>query len=378
MKAHMPGSASLMEKDVLAAARGDRDAYVRLIDGHRTLVCSIALAIVRDLPTSEDVAQEVFLTAWQGLGQLRNPTSFGPWIRQLTRNHARDVLRTRRRHGPRLTEEQKEGLLAAFVDPQPLAAERLIEEEERRLLAQALEQLPDEAREVVNLYYREGQSVEQVARLLGLREDAVKKRLSRARTRLREALLDRIGGALERSAPTAAFTVAVVRVIGALAVTAPTTATAASIGVGLPGQLGLGGKIATSLGAAMSGALLGAIGVIVPWRSLYQAARDDEERRGLVRFLMIMVLAVCLGALAMPLGYVLGGRAGLVAAFAAYAGAIELGHWVWLPRIIARRLAEDPAAARDERRRRRWQFVVHAIGLLISSATIWYLCTRAP
>ena len=78
------------------------------------------------------------------------------------------------------------------------------------------------------------------------------------------------------------------------------------------------------------------------------------------------------------LGYVLGGRAGLVAAFAAFAAAIELGHWVWLPRIIARRLAEDPAVARDERRRRRRQLVVHAIGLLISSATLWYLWTRTP
>ena len=371
----MPGSASLMEKDVLAAARGDRDAYVRLIDGHRTLVCSIALAIVRDLPSSEDVAQEVFLTAWQGLGQLRNPTSFGPWLRQLTRNHARDALRTRHRHGPRLTEAQTEGLLAAAVDPHPLAAERLIEEEERRLLAQVLEELPDEAREVVTLYYREGQSVEQVATLLGLREDAVKKRLSRARTRLREALLDRIGGTLSRSAPSAAFTVAVV---GALAVTAPTTATAASIGVGLPGQLGLGGKIAASLGAALSGALLGAIGVIVPWRSLYHAARDDEERHGLVRFLRTMVLTVCLAALSMPLGYRLAGGTGLVVAFATYAAAIELGYWVWLPRIIARRLAADPAAARDERRRRRLQFAVHVVGLLISSATLWHLCTRTP
>lgn len=373
----MPGSASLMEKDVLAAARGDRDAYVRLIDGHRTLVCSIALAIVRDLPASEDVAQEVFLTAWQGLGQLRNPTSFGPWLRQLTRNHARDVLRTRRRHGPRLTEAQTEGLLAAAVDPHPLAAERLIEEEECRLLAQALEQLPDEAREVVTLYYREGQSVEQVARLLGLGEDAVKKRLSRARMRLRETLFDRIGGTLERSAPAATFTVAVTSALGALAVTAPATAAAAT-GLGLPGQLSLGGKIAASLSGALSGALLGAIGVILPWRSLYRAARDDEERQGLRRFLWTMVLTVCLGALAMPLGYLLGGGAGLVTAFAAYAGAIELGYWVWLPRIIARRLAADPAAAQDEHRRRRRQLAVHAIGLLISSATLWYLCTRTP
>jgi DNA-directed RNA polymerase specialized sigma24 family protein len=39
-------------------------------------VGSIALAIVRDLSTSEDVAQAVFLTAWQGLAQLRNPASF--------------------------------------------------------------------------------------------------------------------------------------------------------------------------------------------------------------------------------------------------------------------------------------------------------------
>lgn len=374
----MSGSASLMEEDVLAAARGDRDAYVRLIDGHRTLVCSIALAIVRDLPASEDVAQEVFLTAWLGLGQLRNPASFGPWLRQLTRNHARDVLRRRHRHSPRLTEAQKEGLFAASIDPHPLAAERLIEEEERRLLAQALEQLPDEAREVVTLYYREGQSVEQVAGLLGLGEDAVKKRLSRARMRLREALLDRIGGTLERSAPTAAFTAAVA---SALAVTAPATATAASVGLSVTGQLGqgaLGAQIAGSLGAALSGAFLGAIGVVVPWRSLYQAAKDDEERRGLLRFLRVLVLTVCLGAFLMPLGYVLGRGVGLVAVFAAYAGVVEVCYWVWLPRIIARRLAQDPAAASDERRRRRRQFALHAIGLLISSATLWHLCTRAP
>ena len=50
----------------------------------------------RSSAEAQDVAQEVFLAVWKGLGRLRSPTSFRPWLRQLTRNQARDVLRRRR------------------------------------------------------------------------------------------------------------------------------------------------------------------------------------------------------------------------------------------------------------------------------------------
>ena len=79
---------------VTAAQGGDRDAFARLVDATRSVVSSIALAILRDEESSRDVAQDVYLAAWRGLPTLHNPASFLPWLRQLTRNRAHHVLRT--------------------------------------------------------------------------------------------------------------------------------------------------------------------------------------------------------------------------------------------------------------------------------------------
>ena len=85
--------ARLWEEDVLAAAGGDSQAFGRLVDATAATVCSISLAMVRSVEASEDVAQNVYLAAWQGISRLRNPASFLPWLRQLTRNQARRYLR---------------------------------------------------------------------------------------------------------------------------------------------------------------------------------------------------------------------------------------------------------------------------------------------
>src|SRR4051794_26360974 len=82
-----------LEPHVLAAAEGDREAFARLVDATGSLVCSIAVAILRDVEMSRDVAQDVFLAAWQNLRKLRNPASFLPWLRQMTRNQAHQALR---------------------------------------------------------------------------------------------------------------------------------------------------------------------------------------------------------------------------------------------------------------------------------------------
>lgn len=71
MRPALPG----LELEVVAAMSGNREAYGRLVTQSQSLVASLALALTRDLATSEDLAQEVFLDAWQRLGQLRSPAS---------------------------------------------------------------------------------------------------------------------------------------------------------------------------------------------------------------------------------------------------------------------------------------------------------------
>ena len=86
----------LIKRELPAAVRGDRDAYGRIIVASQNAVTAVALAITRDVHTSEDIAQEAFLSAWHHLPRLKNPSSFLPWLRQITRNLAHDHLRGRR------------------------------------------------------------------------------------------------------------------------------------------------------------------------------------------------------------------------------------------------------------------------------------------
>jgi RNA polymerase sigma factor (sigma-70 family) len=372
---------------VSAAAGGDRDAFARLVDETRGLVSSIALAILRDVDVSRDVAQDVLLVAWRDLRKLREPASFLPWLRQITRNRAHHVLRSRVR-ARRVISDPPAGDDGIDLDERlaracatPLASEILVAEEQRTRLAEAIEALPDEAREVVTLYYREGQSARQVADLLGLREDAVKQRLSRARQRLRAALLDEVGETLRVTAPGAAFTAGVM----ALTVAAPSTAAAAGIGVSASGVLGTGllTKIAMMIGSAAAGIAGGVAGVLFGTSRLRRQARDEQEHASLVRFTWVAVTTVVLAGLSIPLGWsATRSPWAPVASYFGLLGALGVLYAGWLPRIVARRLEaelrEDPTAAARHRRDRRLSvlgFVLGAVsgglGLLAGLGVIW-------
>ena len=374
--------ADAWDGDVRGAAGGDRDAYARLINRTRTTVASIALAVVRDVSASEDVAQDVYLAAWQELPRLRNPASFLPWLRQLTRNRAHDAIRRGLRRPTRPTVEAPDAALAAIADPLPDAGAAMVAAEERAALQAALDELPDDAREVLTLFYREGRSVAQVAALLGLGEAAVKKRLQRARDTVRDATLARLEGALARTAPGAAFTAVV---MGALAAGAPATATAAVLRLGaLGGKSGAKlwlAKLAVVLGGATVGAASGLIGAVVGVRRILRQARDDQERAALRRMAWVNGTATVLCALALPASDRLLPGVGPALAFSSLVALIAFNHFVWLPRIVARRealeRAEDPDAARRQRRHRLHGVLGLVFGVLAGGGSLaWALSPR--
>lgn len=376
--------------DVRAAAGGDRGAFRRLVDATRTTVASIAGAIVRDPALAEDVAQEVFVAAWRELPKLREATSFLPWIRQVTRNRAKMALRGRARRWSRVETVDPGELLAVAADPRPDVMERLVAHERRSAVRAAVDELPDGSREVVLLYYREGESVKQVAELLDLSETAVKQRLFRARKRLESSLIEHV----KETTPGAAFTAGVMT---ALTLGAPGAAAAATVGTGLTASAaagaaakGGGGAGATAGGSAAkvmlsllkipAGALMGVsaglagagAGIGFSARHLLRRARDDEERRGVWRF-AIMNLALTLIFLAVILRW-----PSPVPAFSAF-GLMFTGfmwtHTVYLARVTGRRKAaeraEDPVAfARHEARERQARIVGGVLGFLLGGGAL--------
>jgi RNA polymerase sigma factor (sigma-70 family) len=345
-----------LEPLVVAAAEGDRAAFATLVSETSGVVSSIALAIVRDLDVSRDVAQDVFLAAWQDLRKLRNPASFLPWLRQITRNRAHHVLRTHVRTKRRRAIGDAETLLASVADPGPDASTRLIAAEDRQALAAALADLPDETREVLTLYYREGRSTAQVAMLLDLDEAAVRKRLSRARATLKADLLDRASTTMEETKLDGAFTAAIMTALP-LGGPAAGAATAAATTKGAL-HTGLAAKLLPALGGAVAGAAGGIAGVLYGSRQLLRDARDEEERRGLRRFTWTSVAVVSFFALMFPVTRAFTESAVTpILNFVAFIAALAVLHHAWLPRIVARRHAaerlEDPVRAQRRRRAER-------------------------
>ncbi len=356
---------------VAAAADGDRAAFATLVSETSGVVSSIALAIVRDIDVSRDVAQDVFLAAWRDLRKLRNPSSFLPWLRQITRNRAHHVLRTHVRSKRRLSMDDADAVLESVADPRPDASARLIAAEDRAALAEALAALPDETREVLTLYYREGRSTAQVAVLLDLDDAAVRKRLSRAREALRADLLQRASSAIEQTRLGGSFTAAVMTALP-LAGNAAGSATAVAVANAI--KTGLLAKALLAVAGVFAGAAGGVAGVLFGSTKLLRDARDEEERRGLYRFTAVSIAVVIVFAVMFPVSRTFTqSPIAPVVNFAVFIAALAVLQHVWLPRIIARRLAaemiEDAERARRRRRaERRAAIIGWTLGLTFGTA----------
>ena len=343
---------SLILRELPAARDGDHAAYGRIVAGCQNTVTAVALAITRDVQASEDIAQEAFLNAWQHLDRLHNPDSFLPWLRQIARNLARDHLR-RHRQQP-LDGANAELALAMAADPGPQPMHRVLDEEREAAAAELIAALPEDSREALLLFYREGQSSQQVAILLGITDAAVRKRLSRARQQVRDDLLRRFGEFARGSAPGAAFTTLV---LGGLGATAKPASAAAAV-VGGTAGVGLFGKALALLGGG-GGAMLGTLGGSVAAGALaahltrptlLAYAETREERAAILRvywiYLIVTLVLMTLAFVAVPLAstFAIGMGATVVAELASLLTLLAIRRTL-LP-LIARDRLRDPEGAK--------------------------------
>ena len=356
----------LIGAELPAARSGDRAAYGRIVAACQNTVTAVALAITHDVAASEDIAQDAFLSAWQHLKRLQNPSSFLPWLRQITRNLARDHLRASR-HRP-LSGEGAEIAIELAADPSPTPMQQLVEDEREHAATELMSALPEDSREVLLLFYREGQSSQQVALLLGISDAAVRKRLSRARTSLREDLLARFGEFAADSAPGAAFTGILAT---ALSIASPPAAAKSMFAIAAAAGtktltkivLGAAGSIGVGLAGAFAGIWLGL-------RKQLKGVIDEQERRGLIRRATINGIAsICFMVCAVLLAQFDDGWMLPMTAMLAYMATIFYQNMVMLPRVLARRHAmeaqRNAVLATKMRRRERIQcWMGAAIGLI--------------
>jgi RNA polymerase sigma-70 factor (ECF subfamily) len=179
----VPSDAELVRR-VLA---GDSGAFGVLIDRYQGLLTLIAYRRTGRPGEIEDLVQETFVRAFKALPSLEKPERFKSWVAQIASNAALDRVR---RRSPVVSFDQESGMLETFPQRDaPRPSGRLMVEEQRQRLIAAIESLPETYQIPIVLRYLEGMSHADIAKRLGLREEAVRKRICRANEMLHRLVL---------------------------------------------------------------------------------------------------------------------------------------------------------------------------------------------
>jgi RNA polymerase sigma-70 factor (ECF subfamily) len=173
------------------ARRGDRNAFRVLVDRHGRAVFRLAYRMTGNEGDAEDVVQETFLRAYKQIGQFDGRSSFSTWLYRICSNCSLDLIRarkTREKQRESLGDERTTSWIDRIAAPEP-DPERLTRSSQiTRLLKPALEQLSEMERVAFTLRHFEGCNVDEIARTLGVQQNAAKHSVFRAVQKLRRAL----------------------------------------------------------------------------------------------------------------------------------------------------------------------------------------------
>ena len=194
------GREAVDDKDlVLAAQRGDREAFRTLFERYHRRAYALALGVVRHTDDALDVVQDAFIKAHKYLDKFEGNSSFYTWLYRIVMNLAIDHLRKHRRVRPVELDETRldesavdEGLLPNLLGGNPGRA--LMDKEIRERIDVALGELSENHRSVLVMRELEGLSYEEMATAMGCSKGTIMSRLFHARKNMQARLIDLVEG----------------------------------------------------------------------------------------------------------------------------------------------------------------------------------------
>jgi len=267
-----------------ASAKGDTVAFETIVKKYQSFICAITFSATGDVEKSEELAQEAFISAWKDLAQFKDLTKFRSWLGSIARNIIRNSFRSQKRDliSKSASVDQIEDV--GIKDSGPV--ETAINKEKQAVVRLALKQIPEKYREPLVLFYRQQQSVKEVAEQLELSEGAVKQRLSRGRKLLKEQVAAMVEITISRTGPKQAFTTAVIASITGMVVKGSAVAAAGIAAVSeTPTTAGLTTVMSSITAKIITAAAVVTIGVgaVVTYKHITKPKQGpDLSRAGII------------------------------------------------------------------------------------------------
>ena len=172
--------------------QGDESAFTLIVDQFGDLLMRTAYLLVQDEEAAKDIVQESFLLAWKNIGQLREPTFLRAWLLRIVVNQSTGLKRQWARRSTLLRQQFSQQWVDQVIHSADLQRGSI---EDKLDAWQALQQLPLNQRAVVVLFYYHRLTMPEIARLLDVSENTLRKRLQSALEKMRKMLSPELASA---------------------------------------------------------------------------------------------------------------------------------------------------------------------------------------
>jgi RNA polymerase sigma-70 factor (ECF subfamily) len=180
-------STGLGDNEIISRVlKGEQNAYAELVNRYQAYVFTLVLRMIKSREDAEEVAQDVFIKAYRSLADFRGESKFSTWLYTIANTTSITFLRKKKLDMHSLDNE-KVFEVADSKDSGFRA--NLVEQKSRvNMVNEAIAMLSPDDAEIITLFYKAEQNLEEISRILRLETNTVKVRLHRARARLKEKM----------------------------------------------------------------------------------------------------------------------------------------------------------------------------------------------
>ena len=166
--------------------KGDQSVFALLVERYQNYVFTLILRFTDNREDAEELAQDVFVKAYRSLADFRGESKFSTWLFTIARTTCLSFLRKKKLDTLSLDNErtglQVEARESAFH------ANQVEQKSRHAMLHQAISMLSPDDAQVLNLFYKGDQTLEEIGKIMRIEPNTVKVKLHRARQRLKDKL----------------------------------------------------------------------------------------------------------------------------------------------------------------------------------------------
>ena len=168
---------------------GNSNAFGILVDRYKDLVFSLALKMVKNREEAEEVAQDTFIKVFKSLSKFKGDSKFSTWIYKVAYNTCLDRLKKNKREQHVVSIDEFNSNQIKSLDD---ALDVMEEEQRNQTIQDCINLLPSDDAFLLTLFYFEEQSLEEIAKVIGLTANNVKVKLFRSRKKLTAILKEKL------------------------------------------------------------------------------------------------------------------------------------------------------------------------------------------